>query len=148
MRMYFRTDYYANVGIDEVVRIQRGTTYEVVSETEFFYYIVTDNKSFRKMLNIVMIPKEDLEDDVYVVTGKSEEFEEGGGGDMIGIDHREQGRKERALAEYYRTLARYPVECGEPITYQLSEEQLKQVLCGEVTVDELIERGEVSERYD
>ena len=31
---------------------------------------------------------------------------------MIGIDHREQGRKERALAEYYRTLARYPVECG------------------------------------
>lgn len=63
---------------------------------------------------------------------------------MIGIDHREQGRKERALAEYYRTLARYHVECGEPITYQLSEEQLKQVLCGEVTVDELIERGEVS----
>ena len=29
---------------------------------------------------------------------------------MIGIDHREQGRKERALAEYYRTLARYPTE--------------------------------------
>lgn len=67
---------------------------------------------------------------------------------MIGIDHREQGRKERALAEYYRTLARYPTECGEPITYQLSEEQLKQVLCGEVTVDELIERGEVSERQN
>jgi hypothetical protein len=67
---------------------------------------------------------------------------------MIGIDHREQGRKERALAEYYRTLARYPVECGELITYQLSEEQLKQVLCGEVTVDELIKRGEVNERQD
>lgn len=48
---------------------------------------------------------------------------------MIGIDHREQGRKERALAEYYRTLARYSTECGNPITYQLSEEQLKQVLC-------------------
>lgn len=78
-QMYFRTDYYANVGIDEVVRLQRGTTYEVVSETEFFYFIVTDNELFRKMLNIVMIPKEDLEDDVYVVTGKSEEFEEGGG---------------------------------------------------------------------
>lgn len=46
---------------------------------------------------------------------------------MIGIDHREQGRKERALAEYYRTLARYPTECGESITYQLSDEQLKQV---------------------
>ena len=63
---------------------------------------------------------------------------------MIGIDHREQGRKERALAEYYRTLARYHAECGEPITYQLSEEQLKQVLCGKATIDELIERGEVS----
>lgn len=79
MRMYFRTDYYTDVGIDEVVRLQRGTTYEVVSETEFFYFIVTDNESFRKMLNIVMIPKEDLEDDVYMVTGKSEEFKEGGG---------------------------------------------------------------------
>lgn len=79
MRMYFRTDYYTDVGIDEIVRLQRGTTYEVVSETEFFYFIVTDNESFRKMLNIVMIPKEDLEDDVYVVTGKSEEFKEGGG---------------------------------------------------------------------
>ena len=56
--------------------------------------------------------------------------------------------KERALAEYYRTLARYPTECGDPITYQVSEEQLKQVLCGEVTVDELIGRGEVSERQD
>lgn len=70
---------FTDVGIDEVVRLQRGTTYEVVSETEFFYFIVTDNESFRKMLNIVMIPKEDLEDDVYVVTGKSEEFKEGGG---------------------------------------------------------------------
>lgn len=79
MMMYFRTDYYADVGIDEVVRLKKGITYEVVSETEFFYFIVTDNESFRKMLNIVMIPKEDLEDDVYVVTGKSEEFEEGGG---------------------------------------------------------------------
>lgn len=76
MRMYFRTDYSADVGIDEIVRLQRGTTYEVVSETEFFYFIVNDNELFRKMLNIVMIPKEDLEDDVYVVTGKSEEFEE------------------------------------------------------------------------
>ena len=79
MRMYFRTDYYVDVGIDEVVRLKRGITYEVVSETEFFYFIVTDNESFRKILNIFMIPKEDLEDDVYVVTGKSEEFKEGGG---------------------------------------------------------------------
>lgn len=72
MRMYFRSNYYADIGIDEVVRLQRGNTYEVVSETEFFYFIVTDNEPFRKMLNIVKIPKEDLEDDVYVVTGKSE----------------------------------------------------------------------------
>ena len=76
MRMYFRTDYYVDVGTDEVVRLQRGTTCEVVSETEFFYFIVTNNESFRKMLNIVMILKEDLEDDVYVVTGKSEKLEE------------------------------------------------------------------------
>ena len=67
---------------------------------------------------------------------------------MICMDQHELGRKERAIAEYYRTLARYSTECGEPITYQLSEEQLKQVLCGEVTVDELIERGEVNERQD
>ena len=50
--------------------------------------------------------------------------------------------------EPLQNMARYPTECGDPITYQLSEEQLKQVLCGEVTVDELIERGEVSERQD
>ena len=30
MRMYFRTDYYADVGIDEVVGLKRGITYEVV----------------------------------------------------------------------------------------------------------------------
>ena len=38
MRMYFRTDYYTDVGIDEVGRLQRGTTYEVVSEIEFFLF--------------------------------------------------------------------------------------------------------------
>lgn len=62
---------------------------------------------------------------------------------MIGIDHREQGRKERALAEYYRTLARYPTECGPVTTYSLSVNQLKQVMMGEKTVDELIEEGSV-----
>lgn len=45
---------------------------------------------------------------------------------MIGIDHREQGRKERALAEYYRTLARYPVECGEPITISYRKSSLNR----------------------
>lgn len=79
MRMYFRTNYYAGVGIDEVVQLEKGNTYEVVTEADGFYFIVVGNEPFRKMLNIVMIPKEDLEDDVYVVTGKSEKFEEGGG---------------------------------------------------------------------
>ena len=79
MRMYFRTDYYADVGIDEAVRLQRGTTYEVFSEIDDFYFIEIDNEPLRKMLNIVAIPKEDLEDDVYVVTGKSEKLEKGGG---------------------------------------------------------------------
>lgn len=146
MRMYFRTDYYSYVAtIDTFVQLKKGNAYEVFADLDEYYIIMMDGMPFEKELGIVVvIPKEDLEDDVYVVTGKSEKLEEGGGGDMIGIDHREQGRKERALAEYYRTLARYPVECGEPITYQLSEEQLKQVLCGEVTVDELIKRGEVS----
>ena len=77
MRMYFRTDYYSYVAtIDSFVQLKKGNAYEVLADLDF---IVTDNESFRKMLNIVMIPKEDLEDDVYVVTGKSEEFDEGGG---------------------------------------------------------------------
>ena len=39
-----------------------------------------DGMPFEKELGIVVvIPKEDIEDDVYVVTGKSEKLEEGGG---------------------------------------------------------------------
>ena len=81
MKMYFRTNYYVDVDIftNEVIRLQKGNTYEVVSEIDDFYFIEIDNEPFRKMLNIVAIPKEDIEDDVYVVTGKSEEFDEGGG---------------------------------------------------------------------
>lgn len=81
MKMYFRTNYYVDVDIftNEVVRLQKGNTYEVVSEIDDFYFIEIDNEPLRKMLNIVAIPKEDLEDDVYVVTGKSEILEEGGG---------------------------------------------------------------------
>lgn len=37
-----------------------------------------------------------------------------------GIDQRELGRKERAVAEYYRQLKRYDYECGDVITYKLS----------------------------
>ena len=72
MRMYFRTNYYAGVCIDEVVQLEKGNTYEVVAEADGFYFIVIGDEPFRKMINIAMIPKEDLEDDVYVVTGKSE----------------------------------------------------------------------------
>ena len=79
MRMYFRTNYYVDVGIDEIVQLEKGNTYEVITEADGFYFIVVGNEPFRKMINIAMIPKEDLEDDVYVVTGKSEEFKEGGG---------------------------------------------------------------------
>lgn len=81
MKMYFRTDYYVDVDVftNEVIRLQKGNTYEVVSEIDDFYFIEIDNEPLIKMLNIVAIPKEDLEDDVYVVTGKSEKLEEGGG---------------------------------------------------------------------
>ena len=81
MRMYFRTNYYVDVDIftNEVIRLQKGNTYEVVSEIDDFYFIEIDNDPLIKMLNIVAIPKEDLEDDVYVVTGKSKKLEEGGG---------------------------------------------------------------------
>ena len=81
MRMYFRTDYYVDVDIftNDVIRLQKGNTYEVFSEIDDFYFIEIDNDPLIKMLNIVAIPKEDLEDDVYVVTGKSEKLEKGGG---------------------------------------------------------------------
>ena len=81
MRMYFRTNYYVDVDVftNEVIRLQKGNTYEVVSEIDDFYFIEIDNKQLIKMLNIVAIPKEDLEDDVYVVTGKSKKREAGGG---------------------------------------------------------------------
>lgn len=81
MRMYFRTNYYVDVDIftNEVIRLQKGNTYEVFSEIDDFYFIEIDNEPLIKMLNIVAIPKEDLEDDVYVVTGRSEKLEEGGG---------------------------------------------------------------------
>ena len=81
MRMYFRTNYYVEVDIftNEVIQLQKGNTYEVFSEIDDFYFIEIDNEPLRKMLNIVAIPKEDLEDDVYVVTGKSEKFKERGG---------------------------------------------------------------------
>lgn len=80
MRMYFRTDYYSYVAtVDSFVQLKKGNTYNVLADLDEYYIIMMDGKSFGKELDIVVvIPKEDLEDDVYVVTGKSEEFEEGG----------------------------------------------------------------------
>ena len=81
MRMYFRTDYHSYVAtIDSFVQLEKGNTYEVFADFDEYYIITIDGDLFRKKLDlVVVIPKEDLEDDVYVVTGKSEEFEEGGG---------------------------------------------------------------------
>ena len=79
MRMYFRTDYYSYVAtIDTFVK--KGNAYEVFADLDEYYIIMMDGMPFEKELGIVVvIPKEDLEDDVYVVTGKSEKLEEGGG---------------------------------------------------------------------
>lgn len=81
MRMYFRTDYYSYVAtIDTFVQLKKGNAYEVFADLDEYYIIMMDGMSFEKELGIVVvIPKEDLEDDVYVVTGKSEKLEEGGG---------------------------------------------------------------------
>lgn len=81
MRMYFRTDYYSYVAtIDTFVQLKKGNAYEVFADLDEYYIIMMDGMPFEKELGIVVvIPKEDIEDDVYVVTGKSEKLEEGGG---------------------------------------------------------------------
>lgn len=80
MRMYFRTDYYSYVAtIDTFIQLKKGNAYEVFADLDEYYIIMMDGMPFEKELGIVVvIPKEDLEDDVYVVTGKSEKLEEGG----------------------------------------------------------------------
>lgn len=81
MRMYFRTDYYSYVAtIDTFVQLKKGNAYEVFADLDEYYIIMMDGMPFEKELGIVVvISKEDFEDDVYVVTGKSEKLEEGGG---------------------------------------------------------------------
>ena len=61
---------------------------------------------------------------------------------MRGINQRELGRKERAIAECERQIRRYGYECGDVITYKLSPEQMKQVLAGRKTVDDFIKEGQ------
>ena len=79
--MYFRTDYHSYVAtIDGFVQLKKGNTYEVLADLDEYYILTLDGDLFGKELDIVVvIPKEDLEDDVYVVTGKSEKLEKGGG---------------------------------------------------------------------
>lgn len=73
MRMFFRTDYYSYVAtVDGFVQLKKGNTYNVLADLNEYYIIMMDGKPFGKELDlVVVIPKEDIEDDVYVVTGKS-----------------------------------------------------------------------------
>ena len=80
MRMYFRTD-YKEWGPAEAT-LQKGHWYKDLCDAGDFYIIDNrpeSNKCGLRLGEISFVDKEDLEDDVYVVTGKSEEFEEGGG---------------------------------------------------------------------
>jgi hypothetical protein len=66
--------------MNQFILMRKGYFYDVIWETDTYYLVCTDKGDpFQQPFNIVKILKEDLEDDVYVVTGKSEEFKEGGG---------------------------------------------------------------------
>lgn len=66
--------------MNQFILMRKGYFYDVIWETDTYYLVCTDKGDpFPQLFNIVKILKEDLEDDVYVVTGKSEKFEEGGG---------------------------------------------------------------------
>ena len=47
---------------------------------------------------------------------------------------RERGRRERATAEANRAIARYSLECGEPVSWYLTPEQLDAVRAGKLDV--------------
>ena len=78
MEMYFRTNYHACYCLeclDQFILMRKGYFYDVIGEADTFYLVCTDKGDpFPQPFDIVKIPKEDLEDDVYVVTEKSEEF--------------------------------------------------------------------------
>lgn len=82
-QMYFRTNYHACYCVEcmnQFILMRKGYFYDVIWETDTYYLVCTDKGDlFSQLFNIVKILKEDLEDDVYVVTGKSEKLEEGGG---------------------------------------------------------------------
>lgn len=82
-QIYFRTNYHACYCVEclnQFILMRKGYFYDVISEADTFYLVCTDKGDpFPQPFNIVKILKEDLEDDVYVVTGKSEKLEEGGG---------------------------------------------------------------------
>ena len=63
---------------------------------------------------------------------------------MVELDKRGRNLNAKMWADVNHDVRMYNRECGEPVTYQLTKEQLAMVLTGEITVDELIQRGEIS----
>lgn len=63
---------------------------------------------------------------------------------MVEFDKRGRNLNAKMWADVNHDVRMYDRECGEPVTYHLTKEQLAMVLAGEVIVDELIQRGEVN----
>jgi hypothetical protein len=80
-QMYFRTDYKDTL-LPSGVLLMKGHWYDVLDDYDEGYLICNIPECTKKRFRpseMTVILKENLEDDVYVVTGKSEEFKEGGG---------------------------------------------------------------------
>lgn len=80
MRMYFRTDYKDTL-LPSGALLMKGHWYDVLGDYDDGYLICNIPERMKKgfyPFEMTVIPKEDLEDDVYVVTGKSKKLEEGG----------------------------------------------------------------------
>ena len=81
MRMYFRTN-YKDILLPSGALLMKGHWYDVLGDYDDGYLICNVPECVKKghyLSEMTVIYKEDLEDDVYVVTGKSEKLEEGGG---------------------------------------------------------------------
>ena len=75
MRMYFRTDYKDTL-LPSGALLMKGHWYDVLGDYDEGYLICNTPECVKKghyLSEYTVIPKEDFEDDVYVVTGKSEE---------------------------------------------------------------------------
>ena len=81
MRMFFRTDYKDPL-LPSGALLVKGHWYDVLGDYGEGYLICNIPECTKKGFcpsEMTVILKEDLEDDVYVVTGKSEKLEKGGG---------------------------------------------------------------------